>query len=256
MTLNDFNKKIDKDGWVVFPEVIDQSTLEKLRNGLDIACIECQEIMVKNKITNSEEMAHHLPQPSNVFFDFILEYPLYEYIRAYFDGNFILHTFGGGKNVKSTATHAHNIHRDIRTFLPHRLMLNTMVLLDDFNLENGATHLLTGSHKVEEVPSTEFFLNNSYRVVAKAGSIVMFHSNLLHAAGENTTTQQRRAVNPIFTVPWKKPLFDYPRYLGYDLAPELSDLALQIFGYKSRLATTREEWYQPAEKRMYQGGQG
>ena len=47
MTLNDFNKKIDKDGWVVFPEVIDQSTLEKLRNGLDIACIECQEIMVK-----------------------------------------------------------------------------------------------------------------------------------------------------------------------------------------------------------------
>ena len=102
MTLNDFNKKIDKDGWVVFPEVIDQSTLEKLRNGLDIACIECQEIMVKNKITNSEEMAHHLPQPSNVFFDFILEYPLYEYIRAYFDGNFILHTFGGGKNVKST----------------------------------------------------------------------------------------------------------------------------------------------------------
>ncbi|GAC20079.1 phytanoyl-CoA dioxygenase family protein [Paraglaciecola arctica] len=249
-------KKLDNDGWVVFNQVINESTLVKLRTGLDVACVECQQIMEKNNIINSEEMAHHLPQPGNVFFDFILDYPLYKYIYAYFNGNFILHTFGGGKNIKSTATHAHNIHRDIRTFLPHRLMLNTMVLLDDFTLENGATHLLTGSHKIKETPSTAHFLKESYRVVAKAGSIVMFHSNLLHAAGENLTDEQRRAVNPVFTVPWKKPLFDYPRYLGYDVESELSEQGLQVFGYKSRLATSREEWYQPEEKRFYKSGQG
>jgi ectoine hydroxylase-related dioxygenase (phytanoyl-CoA dioxygenase family) len=36
-------------------------------------------------------------------------------------------------------------------------MVNMLVMLDDFTVENGATYVLTGSHHAPERPQDEFF---------------------------------------------------------------------------------------------------
>lgn len=256
MDLELFNKEIEENGWCIFHDVISMESVENLRLGLDKACEETGIIRKKNKIEFSDEMAHHLPQKGNVFYDYLLNLPLQEYLKAYFEGNYMLFSFGGNKNYKSLQTHAHAIHRDIRTFNPEKLMLNTMILLDDFTEENGATHMLTGSHKDKSAPTSEHFYEHSERVIAKAGSIVAWNTNLFHAAGHNKTDGVRRIVSPIFSVPWKKPLFDYPRYLGYDLVDELDEHGKQIFGYNARVPASMEEWYQLPENRLYKSGQG
>lgn len=138
-------------------------------------------------------------------------------------------------------------------------MLNMIVFLDDFTVENGATWLMWGGHREESKPSEdEFFGRGIYaprasQITGRAGSVLMFNSNLWHAAGANRTNWPRRSVTPLFARPFIKPGFDYCRAI--DVEP-YSEWIKQLLGYYSRIPSTYDEWYQPLEKRMYRSNQG
>ena len=135
-------------------------------------------------------------------------------------------------------------------------MVNMLVMLDDFTLENGATYLLTGSHMQPEKPTDEEFFAKADRAVGKRGSIILFDSMLWHATGENLVGGMRRALTLTFTRPYIKQQLDYPRYMGYERAEEFSEDLRQVIGYNARVPATLDEWYQPPNKRMYKPGQG
>ena len=137
-----------------------------------------------------------------------------------------------------------------------KLLLNILVVLDDFTLDNGATYLLSGSHLKVDKPTDEFFYKNAERVVAKSGSIIIWDANLWHAAGENRTDGPRRALSLIYSRPFMKQQFDFCRDLGYPEVENMAESLQQVLGYKSRVPTSLEEWYQPLEKRFYRNDQG
>ena len=146
---------------------------------------------------------------------------------------------------------------DVRSFMGDvKIMVQMLVMLDDFTEENGATYLLSGSHKQDQKPEEGFFYANADRAVGKKGSIVLFDSNLWHAAGVNQTQQQRRALTLGFTRPFMKQQLDYPRFLGYDYGELLPGSLRQVVGYNARVPADLHEYYQPVEKRMYQRDQG
>lgn len=258
MSIEAFSKKISRDGWVLFDEIFDMELVERLRDDLAKASQRCHEIMAKNGVAeNTYSTAHHLPGQGDSFLELLDTLPVFEHIESYFGGKFILYSFGGNTNTKGIKSHAHHVHRDIRTFSGERnLMLNMLVMLDDFTLENGATYLMTGSHRLADKPDDETFFKHADRAVGKAGSVLTWNTNLFHCAGENKTDKVRRIVSPIFCVPYLKTLFDYPRALGYDKGDGFSERIRQIIGYNSRVPATLDEWYQPPEKRMYKPGQG
>jgi len=76
--------------------------------------------------------------------------------------------------------------------------MNIIVMLDDFTLDNGATHLLSRSHLKKDKPSDEEFFSQADRAVGKSGSIVLWDSNIWHAAGENKTDAPRRSLSLIY----------------------------------------------------------
>jgi ectoine hydroxylase-related dioxygenase (phytanoyl-CoA dioxygenase family) len=115
---------------------------------------------------------------------------------------------------------------------------------------------MSGSHRSADKPSDEQFFKNAARAVGSAGSVVIFNSNLWHAAGANTTRAARRALTIVFTKPFMKQQLDYPRALGYDRASEFSEPVRQVLGYNARVPSSLDEWYQPPEKRLYQRNQG
>jgi ectoine hydroxylase-related dioxygenase (phytanoyl-CoA dioxygenase family) len=84
----------------------------------------------------------------------------------------------------------------------------------------------------------------------------MFNSNVWHAGGDNQTDAPRRSVTPMFSKPFLKQQFDYPRAVGYDRADEFRPHVRQIIGYNARVPATLDEWYQPPARRMYRGDQG
>jgi ectoine hydroxylase-related dioxygenase (phytanoyl-CoA dioxygenase family) len=129
-------------------------------------------------------------------------------------------------------------------------------MLDDFTLENGATYVLSGSHHLEEKPSDEYFRAHAEQVVGSAGNVLIFDSNVWHAAADNLTDAPRRSVTPMYCRPYIKQQFDYPRMLGEDVGRQLSEPIRQVIGYNARVPASLDEWYQPPEKRMYKPGQG
>ena len=136
------------------------------------------------------------------------------------------------------------------------MMLNMLVMLDEFTEDNGATLVLSGSHRLTEKPEDELFFANASPAVGPAGSVLVFHSQLWHCSGQNTSSAERRALTLTFTRPFYKQQMDYPRLVGYAKLASLSQNQRQLIGYNSRVPASYEEWYQPPAKRMYKPGQG
>src|SRR5712672_1916662 len=99
-------------------------------------------------------------------------------------------------------------------------------------------------------PRDEDFYRDAVRAVAQAGSIVVFNSNLWHAAGPNRSRGPRRGLTLAFTRPFMKQQMDYPRALGYERAASLSLELRQVLGYNARVPTSLDEWYQTPDRRL------
>ena len=257
VTLDEFSGKMQRDGWIVIGDVVSTRAVDHMRADLDKVYEICRETQIRNGVhDDTVGTVHHAVGLGASFLDYIQDLPLLPFYESYFQGNFILNSFGGVINSGGHLNYAHRMHRDVRSFtgqLP--LLLNTLIMLDDFTVENGATYLMTGSHLLDDKPSEESFRKDADRAIGVAGSLLMFNSNLWHAAGTNTTDLPRRSMTPLFCKPFIKQGFDYPRALGYDRR-DLTATARQVLGYNSRVPASLDEWYQPPEKRMYQPGQG
>jgi Phytanoyl-CoA dioxygenase (PhyH) len=257
--LETYSSRMDTLGWVVLERAVDPRLVARMLDDLDSAWKICREVQTRNGVANDADLTvHHLLSLGESFLDFIDDMePLMPYLEHYFRGKFILNSFGGAINTRGHTSYAQRIHRDIRTFsgdMP--LLLNTLVMLDDFTTDNGATLMMTGSHKNEQKPTDDEFYRLAKPALGPAGSILIFNSNLWHAGGNNRTDHPRRSVTPMYCKPAMKQQFDYPRAVGYDRIDDLLPHTRQVIGYNARVPATLDEWYQPRERRMYLPDQG
>ena len=138
-----------------------------------------------------------------------------------------------------------------------RLMAQLLVMLDEFTEENGATYLLGGSHRLREKPSDEVFFKSAVRAVGPAGSIVVFNSNLWHAAGVNRSDRPRRALTLAFTQAVHQAAARLPARARLRApAKRCRPTLRQLLGYNARVPASLDEWYQPPDKRLYKRDQG
>jgi hypothetical protein len=253
-----FSALMNEKGWVIFDEVVDPLLIKRMQHDIELAYHRCRAIQVENGIPeNNAYTVHHLIGHEDSFLEYLRDCPVSEYIAQYFDGPYILNSFGGAINTAHATSYAHNIHRDIRSFskdIP--LLLNTLVMLDDFTSQNGATWLLSGSHKTEQKPDQSYFNNHAEQALAKSGSILLFNSNVWHAGGENNSNEVRRSVTPMYCKPFIKQQYDYPRALGYCNKKNFSEDLQQVLGFNARTPESLDEWYQPRNNRMYKSDQG
>jgi ectoine hydroxylase-related dioxygenase (phytanoyl-CoA dioxygenase family) len=253
-----FDAQMEANGWFLFEDVVDPALIKDLKADLERSYEIRRPVQIKNQVdANTDGTAHHLLADGGSFLMFLERAYLNEYLKTYFGGNYILNAFGGNLNKPTQFNYASNVHRDVRTYTREiRLLLNIIVMLDDFTLENGATYLLRGSHLKPEKPSDEEFFATADRAVGKSGSIVVWDSNIWHAAGENNTRHPRRSLSLIYSKPFMKQQFDYPRSVGYENAGSFSEVFRQIVGFNARVPENLDEWYQPPEKRFYKRDQG
>lgn len=254
-----FDERMRTHGWTIFERAIDPDLVLRMGAQLDEAWRVCREVQERNGVARDADLTvHHLVGIRPSFLELIdAMAPLDPFFERYFGGKYILNSLGGAINTKNHVSYAHRVHRDIRSFsgdMP--LLLNTLVMLDDFTADNGATWMCTGSHRSGEKPSDEDFYRRAEQAIAPAGSVLVFNSNLWHSGGNNRADATRRSVTPMFCRPFMKPQFDYPRALGYGRMGELSEHARQVLGYYARIPANLDEWYQPPERRMYRPNQG
>lgn len=253
-----FEQMISKYGWLVYEDALSDEFVEEINNSLDDAYQARRSIQVENGIAaNMDGTLHHLIERDSFAVKFLEGKYASREIGLFLDGNYIINSFGAVINLQHTSPYVQHIHRDIRTFTGEfKLMIQMIVLLDDFTADNGATYFLSGSHLSDDKPNDQDFYASADRAIAKKGSIILFDANLWHAAGKNLTSKPRKALTMAFTRPFLKQQLDYPRFLGYTFGEGLSKDLRQVLGYNSRVPADLYEYYQPVEKRMYQPGQG
>jgi ectoine hydroxylase-related dioxygenase (phytanoyl-CoA dioxygenase family) len=130
---------------------------------------------------------------------------------------------------------AQNLHRDDVVYplpRPHReLVLNTMWALDDFTEENGATHVVPGSHRWDEQSPREGARDMEIRAVAPAGSVMFFLGSVFHGGGANTTQKPRLGVILEFCCGWLRAQENHVIGVPRDIIRELDPKLQELLGY-------------------------
>ncbi len=250
--------EIVRRGWTAFRGMYNQDVVNRVCNELDqIRPIYDKVQTEQGVIQESRNAYHHTVVLSPEQLSLLNPNPLHDFLEYYFGGRYILNTMGTSYVEPNMGVYTQNIHRDIRSFSGEgRLTVNVLIMLDDCTEENGATWMLEGSQKQDEKPDQDFFYENAVRAVGKAGDVLVFESNIWHAAGVNHSDKPRRIITPFFSRPLMKQSLDYPRAFGYDFAERIPAQLKQILGYNALTPTTISEFYKPKEKRFYKADQG
>jgi len=148
-------------------------------------------------------------------------------------------------------------HPDIYRVVNKAVMsINVFIALDEFNGVSGATQVVPGTHQ-SEVPPTQAYLDAHHiDVNGPAGMAFAFDSTLWHRGGWNRSDKPRMAMNLQFTKSYMRQQFDYARVVPNELADTLPERTRQLLGFYVRVPASLDEYYVPADRRLYRAGQG
>lgn len=248
-------------GYTIISSFLDEEFTSKISESMVKSYDLCRSIQIKNGIdVATDGTVHHLIASGDSIYleviERICQSPIFDLIQDYFGSKYIINSYGGVINLPSGRSYVTNMHRDIRFFSgDFPLMLNVLIMLDDLKAENGALYLLTGSHQKSDRPAVDRFFQTSDRAEGKKGDILLFNSNLWHAAGINETDRETKEITITLTKSFMKQQLDYPRAIGYDKLAKMSPELQQMLGYLARTPSNLEEWYQKPENRFYRSGQ-
>jgi ectoine hydroxylase-related dioxygenase (phytanoyl-CoA dioxygenase family) len=167
---------------------------------------------------------------------------------------FILPSFKPGE---APGVFQNRYHMDFpRVLNGYMMSINVMLAIDEFRADNGATLVIPGSHQKTQPPDLEKLDQLAMPATCPQGSMLVFDSTLYHAAGPNTSGADRLAINHQFTRSYVKQQIDYVRGLGDQVLLKQPPRTQQLLGWYTRVVTSLDDYYQPAENRLYRSGQG
>jgi len=109
---------------------------------------------------------------------------------------------------------------------------NGIWAVEDFTEENGATHIVPGSHKWPFTRQAR--RDESVQAVMKAGSVLLYNGTVIHSGGENRSDSARKALNVTYTLGWlrqeENQYLSCPPEIAKNFDQELTDLMGYSFG--------------------------
>ncbi len=253
--------ELQEQGFTVIPNKVSPEWLEVLSTEMDKAFAQHRAIQIANgNDITSDGVALHALLSSDSFIDFLYTLLNNGFIKSlqdtFFRSKCILNSFSALNNLPNQPNFSAVVHRDLRFYSgDFPIMLNCLIMVDDFTIDNGGTYLLPQSHLEERKPSDEEFFAKAIQATGKAGDILVFNANVWHASAPNGTQSDRRAIPFTISKSFMKQLLDYPRAIGYDRMQTFTEEMQQLLGYHSRVPASLDEWYQPEENRYYKKNQ-
>jgi ectoine hydroxylase-related dioxygenase (phytanoyl-CoA dioxygenase family) len=253
--------ELKEQGYTIIRNLVNENWLNLVRHGLDKAFLDHKQTQVKNgNDTQTDGVALHVLLSDPLFITFLKELQNKKFFtflsESFFKSKCIINSFSGLDNLPNQPNFSAMVHRDLRFYsgdLP--IMLNCLLMVDDFTIENGGTYLLPYSHLEKRKPSDEEFFKKSIQAVGNKGDMLIFNSNVWHSSAPNKTKDHRRSIPITVSKSFMKQLLDYPRAIGYDRMDDFDSDLQQLLGYHSRVPASLDEWYQPENKRFYKKDQ-
>lgn len=247
----DFHEQIDTLGYCIMEDVVSASLVARLKNDLQKA-IELEADYHKRRDYQDYAMVLFCPLYGQSFVDLLECEDFIAPVEAVMGRNCILYSYTSTSMPPEGGNYASRIHNDCNHTIPpgYITKFQTLLALDDFTLENGATYILPGSHRLQDPPSSEEFYRDAIRLTMKAGSVWYAHAKLWHAGGINSTQNWRHGVTTVYCRPYMKQRIDVPKLMR-DRSSQLSDRALQKLGFLAQVPESYDEYYAPTDKRKF-----
>jgi ectoine hydroxylase-related dioxygenase (phytanoyl-CoA dioxygenase family) len=196
-------QRLDEEGYAIFTDVLDRSTVDELREQLE--AIEIEEDAWDGGTSERDPGAVRIDDVNHRgdIFDVVWTHPKLLAAMAHYLGDFRL------SSVTARAARPHAGHQPLHVdwwgpIEERCLACNSSWLLTDFTRSNGATRVVPGSHRWGRSPDEDMDDPRAAHpaeeyLEAPAGSLVVFHGYLWHSGTENTTELTRRAIFSVFS---------------------------------------------------------
>lgn len=248
-------------GCAIVEDVIPPDTLEAVTEGLEGALKYVENTVGAARLREAGEVgvvrAPMLASP--VFLDLLALPAVLDVVDATVSPTAILHVQNAFVLPPAQPDHRRTFQRSFHRDFPRVLngyvcSVNTLLAIDEFTADNGATLVVPRTHQSATSPDEAFLRANAVAAECPRGGMIVFDSTLWHAAGENMTAKPRRAVNQQFTRSYFKQQLDYVRCIGEDIVIRQPPRVQQLLGWDTRVPASLQDYYR--HDRMYRPGQG
>lgn len=257
-------ESVARDGLAIVEDVLHEDQLDRTRDAMYRAQQRIHAEVGKERLARAGELGvlRLMLRYDEHFFSLLELEPVLAIVDRTVSPTAILHlqnglvlpSFEPGATPETFQT---TFHRDFpRHMNGYLASINTFLAIVEFTADNGATLLVPGSHQRPTAPDPELMCETAIPAICPAGSMIVFDSTLWHAAGANVSGRDRLAINQQFTRSFIKQQVDYVRALGEQAVLSQRPRTQQLLGSYSRVVTSLEEYYVPAEQRLYRSGQG
>jgi ectoine hydroxylase-related dioxygenase (phytanoyl-CoA dioxygenase family) len=231
----DTRKRLDEDGFAPLPGILNTEQVEAFR--VRLAELTAAEGDAAGREVHQEAGTDRLSDLVNkdAMFDVCFTHPVVLAAIHHVLGDFKLSSLNSRAALPG---HGHQpLHADWGEPVDARdyQVCNSIWLLDDFTVENGATRVVPGSHRWGRKPS-DLMADpaaahpDQVPLLAPAGTVVIFNSHVWHGGTLNRSTAPRRALHSYFTRRHQPQQLDQAKYLRPETERRLSDAALFVLG--------------------------
>lgn len=241
-------QELDVRGYTVVESGFSDYDLDDLRERLDKAVLQQQSefggYAELNKVGEGDTLRAPLLWDER-FLAVAINPRVVEICRRVLGDYFIINQQNGIRNPPMSGSHSQgHYHRDLpyQHFVSSRpLALNALLCLDSFTPENGGTRVIPGSHKIEYFPDDGVVKALEVAISVPRGCYLVLNSMVFHSAGTNTTTEYRRGINTVFTIPIIKQQIALPPSLQgrFDGEPALK----RLLGFEVDSPKSLLEWF-------------
>jgi ectoine hydroxylase-related dioxygenase (phytanoyl-CoA dioxygenase family) len=201
--LNEAIEGMHRDGYCIFPKVLDEAGVAKFRAKIDGLGGPDSQYEVSNWCFNKQlssdymhdpEMLEYIDKPDVIS---VLEGIMGDYHQVV-SGSLWVTGQGRGMGIHVDFLPfplPEDVANDPRITIPI-FMATAHYYLDDLTLDLGPTTIIPGSHRAARPPKDETSYNGvvPHAVMLKAGDVCLFRSDLWHGAAMNTSTRRRYMV--------------------------------------------------------------
>ena len=141
----------------------------------------------------------------------------------------VAHFLDRGPNAAQQMWHRDH---DVWIHLPKTftVQLASMIALEDFTAENGATRLVPGSHRWENDRQPE---PDEIQIAEMSkGAVALYVGGVMHAGGTNNTKAWRPGIHLSYTMGWLRTEENLCLSIPPSEAKDYSDEVLELIGYK------------------------
>lgn len=251
MTAEEIRARIATDGYVILPDILEPSFVERAKREL-VRAIEADTGRYGPQAERDYGMVMLCALHGGSFLDLFDNNRLVAPFNAVLGDESIVYAYTSSSMPPGGRNYSVRIHVDCPRIIPGYVTnMGATILLDDFTEENGATWFLPGSQERAEMPSEEEFYGKGCRVIARAGAVFFFNARLWHAGGINKTSSWRHALTINACRPYMKQRIDIPRAMAGMSLAGVSDQVKQKLGFFAQPPASLEEYYLPPEQRSF-----